>query len=327
MTTWKEASEDLKARTESNFKVHPRRYFEAFEEDTQDYQDYTDQYEQAWSEFMDLCAEETQIDIDVSHQLNTLSFKLTNAFPILQGLLNTQPLFSINSTTGYRLNDFNDWLDDTEIKDLQAGFSVWALGELSDAITRGIQSLVSLNLVQVTKAENETAFWEEITKLYSVIGSFLSRVAEKALRTKFEENPEEELEPAEEIPEDLNDLVSSIDLPEGSEAPEEADRPFEESQKLKEAYWDISKAIYKAFEKLMKLEGVKRYCVSTERIEPDWAGSGLSFDVLWDSDEVPEQEVKDWLKAKFPYIKFSNSWDKTFEHVIGINVPESVWSK
>jgi len=321
MTTWKEASEDLKARVESNFKVHPRKYFEAFETESKDYREYTDQYKQAWTEFMDICAEETQIDIDVTHQLNTLNFKLTNAFPILQNLLNTQPLFTLNYTADYRQNDFNDWLDDAEVKDMDLSFRLWALGELSDAITRGIQDLVSRNLLQVAQTDNNVQFWEELTQLYSVIGKFLARVAEKALNASFEEKPEEALEPAEEIPEDLNNLVSS------AEAPEEAEHPFEESQKLKEAYWDVSDKVYKAFEKLMKLEGVKRYCYNTAVIDPDWAGSNLRLTVLWDGEEVPEQEVKDYLQAKFPFIKFQNSWDKAFEHVVGIAVPESVWSK
>ena len=230
MTTWKEASEDLKARVESNFKVHSRRYFEAFEEESRDYQEYTDQYNQAWVDFMNICAGEHQLDINVTYHLNTLNFKLTNAFPVLQNLLNTQPLFTLNYTAGYRQNDFNDWLDTAEIEDLDMSFKVWALGELSDAITRGIQDLVSRNLLQVAQADNNVQFWEELTKLYSVIGSFLAKVAEKALNATFEEEkPEEKLEPAEEIPEEVNDLVSSV------KTPEETESPFEES-KLREKY-------------------------------------------------------------------------------------------
>ena len=195
------------------------------------------------------------------------------------------------------------------------------MGELSDAITRGIQDLVSRNLLQVAKTDDNAKFWEELTKLYSVIGDFMAKVAEKTLNTQFEENPEEELEPAEEIPEEVNELVSSV------EAPEETERPFEESQKLKEAYWNVENKVYKAFEKLMKLEGVKRYACNTSQISPDWAGNELLLTVVWDGEEVPEQEVKDYLKAKEPSIKFRNSWDNAFEHALEMAIPESVWGK
>ena len=87
-------------------------------------------------------------------------------------------------------------------------------------------------------------------------------------------------------------------------------------------YYDISRRVTDYFTSVVKKAGCTNSSYDDYRVEPDWAGGGISITLQWDGNAISEKDVAHEITSYFGQgFRCHDSWGR-WDHQITVHIDE-----